>query len=86
MRWFDATPRRATPKGHKPPSPAQQHIKSRIPTNDSLLRSWRTIAEYLLVRRRIFVRITPHGTASYGRQLASRIPGTLSKSERQGPA
>src|SRR6185437_16376577 len=44
------------------------------------------IAEYLLVRRRVFVRITPHGTASYGRQLASRFPGTLSKSERQGPA
>jgi len=47
MRRFDATPRRATPKGHKPSSTAQQHIKSRIPKNDSLLRSWRTIAEYL---------------------------------------
>jgi hypothetical protein len=44
------------------------------------------IAEYLLVRRRVFVKVAPHRTASYGRQLASRIPGTLSWSERQGPA
>ena len=27
MRWFDASPRRATPKGHKPSSSAQHHAQ-----------------------------------------------------------
>ena len=35
------------------------------------------IAEYLLACRRVFVRLGLHGTASYGRQLASRFPARL---------
>jgi len=49
MRRFDATPRRATPKGHKTfiSCPAT-HQESRIPTNDPSPRSWRTIADYFV--------------------------------------
>jgi hypothetical protein len=45
MRWFDATPRRATPKGHQSfiSHTAAQSIKvSYLHRDLSLLRAWRT--------------------------------------------
>jgi hypothetical protein len=37
-------------------------------------------AEYLLERQRVFVRLLPRRTASYGSQLAAGAPGRLSRS------
>lgn len=42
MRRFDASPRRATPKGHNPSSPTQHHDQRRLPTWHPPSRSWHT--------------------------------------------
>src|ERR1035437_9644859 len=42
MRRFEASPRRATPKGHKPSSTAQHRHHPDPPTEPRLQRSWHT--------------------------------------------
>src|SRR5512146_488610 len=57
MRWFGASPRRATPKGHETfISCTAAQRKSRLLTYDSSLRAWRTNAIYrrLFRLRRLF--------------------------------
>jgi len=47
MRWFEASPRRATPKG-QPSSTAQHRHHPRSPTHRDLQRSWHTRFQALL--------------------------------------
>jgi len=75
MRRFDAAPRRATPKGHKTfiSCPAT-HQESRIPTNDSSPRSWRTNA--------VNLRLWWGRWAAHDTRQALRAPGP--RNDREG--
>jgi hypothetical protein len=50
MRRFEASPRRATPKG-QPSSAAQHRLRPRLPTHRDLQRSWHTRFRSLLFSR-----------------------------------